>query len=604
MMLHSLTTRALIACSGLACVFTALSARLIHVQVTDHEKYVDLAARNHGTKEVIHARRGAIKDVNGLALAQNEPVKTVIADGSLIKNFPRVAELLSGPLEMPQDEVHKKLQRRYFDDKAQRQLPLRYIVLKKNVPESKAIEIAGLMMAEKHRGIRFEQDSIRSYPNNEMLCHVLGYTTHAGGGAEGIEKVMNGYLKGIDGVRYSERDRLGREIPIHRSLERPARNGADVYLTIDMGLQGIVESELDAAVKEFKPKWATCVLMRPTGEIVAMANRPSFDLNVNDLPSDSEIRRNRAIGDQIEPGSTFKIVPASAALNLKLVTPETHIFCENGYYRYGGRGLRDSHPYGSLSVSDILVKSSNIGAAKLAIQMGDMRFYEYVRRFGFGERTGVNLPNEMRGLVIPPHHWSKISITRIPMGHEVSATALQIATSMAVIANGGRLMVPQIISRVVDEHGTTVQDFPPVEVRRVVSEEVAHQVRDALIEVTGAKGTAKGAQVKGFKVAGKTGTAQKIGPKGTYNEGKYVVSFAGFMPAENPEFIGIVVLDEAVTKPGLNYGGLVSAPIFARIAERAARYLNLQPTEPEEPLIVAAPGSRKTAPTQDAHIRD
>jgi cell division protein FtsI/penicillin-binding protein 2 len=207
-------------------------------------------------------------------------------------------------------------------------------------------------------------------------------------------------------------------------------------------------------------------------------------------------------------------------------------------------------------------------------------------------------------MVIPPHHWSNISITRIPMGHEVSATALQIATSMAVIANGGRLMVPQIAHSVVDDQGTTVQTFPPVEVRRVISETVANQVRRALIDVVGKNGTAKGAQVKGFKVAGKTGTAQKIGPKGTYNEGKYVVTFAGFMPADNPELVGIVLLDEAVTKPGLNYGGLVSAPIFSRIAERAARYLNLQPTEIDETLDPATLGGSKVILTQTEQLRD
>ncbi len=604
-MLNSITTRALIACSSLAVVFTGLSARLVHLQVTEHSKYSLLAAENHAVKQVIHARRGAITDLNGLALAQNEPVKTALADASLIKDIPAVAALLAGPLEMTEEELLAKLRRTTYSARERRLVPVRYIVLKKDVPEAKATEIALAMMAAKHRGIYFEQDSIRVYPNGEMLCHVLGFTNHLSTGVEGIEAMMNGYLAGRDGFRYSERDRKDREIVQFRGQERAARDGCDVRLTIDMGLQTIVESEMDAAVKEFRPKMATCILMRPTGEIVAMANRPHFNLNQQEgIVADDPRRVNRAIADQVEPGSTFKIVPAAAALNLKLVTPETEIFCENGSFRYGGRRLRDSHPNGTLSVSQILVKSSNIGAAKLAIQMGDQRFFEYIRRFGFGERTGVNLPGEKSGIVHPPHLWSKISITRMPMGHEVAATPLQVATAMAVIANGGRLMVPQIVHSVVDDQGTIVQTFPPVEVRRVVSEAVANQVRSALIDVVGKNGTAKGAQVKGFKVAGKTGTAQKIGPNGSYNEGKYVVSFAGFLPAENPELIGIVLLDEAHTKPGLNYGGLVAAPVFARIMERAARYLNLQPTEPEEALDPKVLGGAKVTLTNAGHVRD
>lgn len=604
-MAHSTTTRALIACTGLACVFTGLSARLVTLQVTEHPRYAQLAAGNHAIKQVTHARRGAIRDVNGLALAQNEPVKTAIADGSLIKDIPALAAMLAGPLEMPETVLAEKLRRQTFSQREGRMVPVRYIVLKKNVPETKATEIALAMMAAKQRGIYFEQESIRVYPNGEMLCHVIGFTNHESVGVEGIERIMNGYLKGRDGFRYTERDRLGKEIVPYRGQERAARDGCDVRLTIDMGLQAIVESEMDAAIKEYRPKMATCILMRPTGEIVALANRPHYDLNQQDgVPADSPKRTNRAIMDQVEPGSTFKIVPASAALNQRLVTPDTMIFCENGRFTYGGRTLRDSHPYGMLSVSDILVKSSNIGAAKLAIQTGDQRFYEYVRRFGFGERTGVNLPGEISGSIASPHLWSKMSITSIPMGHEVAATPLQVVTAMAVIANGGRLMMPQIVHSIVDDQGTTVQTFPPVEVRRVISETVADQVRKALIEVVGKRGTAKQAYVKGFKVAGKTGTAQKIGPKGTYGEGKYVVSFAGFLPADHPELVGIVLLDEANTKPGENYGGLVSAPIFARIAERAARYLNLQPTELEDPLNPAALGGSKVILTQTERIRD
>jgi cell division protein FtsI/penicillin-binding protein 2 len=257
------------------------------------------------------------------------------------------------------------------------------------------------------------------------------------------------------------------------------------------------------------------------------------------------------------------------------------INCENGYF--AAVKLHDHHPYPDLTVHDILVKSSNIGVAKLAIQLGDQKFYEYVRRFGFGERTGIDLPGEISGKVHPPHLWSKISITRMPMGQEVGATPLQVATAMCAIANGGHLMMPQIVHDISDEHGNKIAQFPPQEVRVVASKAATDAVRDALTDVVSPHGTAWLAHVAGFKVAGKTGTAQKPEPDGHYGHNRYVVSFAGFMPAEDPAFVCLVLVDEAQVEHEKNYGGMVAAPVFSRIAEKAARYLGLQPG-PEEPL--------------------
>lgn len=555
-----------------------------------------MAADNHAVKQTIYARRGSILDAHGLPLAQNEPVKTVVADGSLIKDPEAMAALLAKPLAMSEKVLLEKLTRKYFSKREGVELPSRYIVLKKEVPELVATAIGDQLAEAKLRGIFFEQESIRVYPNADMLCHVLGYIDHDNRGIEGIERVMDDYLHGHDGFRYTERDRTGKEIVPYRGQERPPRDGCNVSLTIDMGLQTIVESELDAACKQYRPKMAICILMRPqTGEILALANRPHYNLNQQEgVPP--EHRKNRAIMDMVEPGSTFKIVTTAAALAQKLVGPSTMIFCENGSYTFGGKTLHDHHPYAELSVGDILVKSSNIGVAKMGLQLGDQRLYEYIRRFGFGERTGINLPGEIGGIVHPPHRWSKISIVQMPMGQGVGVTPLQVVTATSVIANGGKLMMPQIVREVTDEHGETLTSFPPVEVRRVVPETVANQVRDALIEVTSKRGTAQLARVAGFKVAGKTGTAQKVSPNGGYEHGKYVVSFSGFMPADKPEFAALVMFDEANTKPGENYGGLVAAPVFSRIAERAARYLNLQPSpeEPESSLIA----------TKAEHMRD
>ena len=231
-------------------------------------------------------------------------------------------------------------------------------------------------------------------------------------------------------------------------------------------------------------------------------------------------------------------------------------------------------------MKDILVKSSNVGAAKLALSVGEQKFYEYIRRFGFGERTGVELPGEIPGLIRPPQAWSKISITRIPMGHEVGVTPLQMTLAMAAIANGGKLMTPRIVKSITDADGKTISTLSPVVLRQVISPQTARQIGDALRGVVSDRGTAAAAAVPGFTIAGKTGTAQKVDPKGGYDKDKYVVSFSGYLPADRPEFVGLVVLDDAQTsKPELNYGGLVAGPIFSRIAEKAARYLDLEPHE-------------------------
>jgi cell division protein FtsI (penicillin-binding protein 3)/stage V sporulation protein D (sporulation-specific penicillin-binding protein) len=573
-------TRALITCFSLAGCFTAFSARLVHLQVTQHDEYAARAAEKHVNRQAIYARRGAIQDIHGEPLAQNEPVRTVIADGTLIKDREEVATLLAASLDLPQAQVLEKISREFFSKAQNRRMPAPYIVVKKGVPESVASALADQLAERKLRGVFFEQEATRVYPNGSMLCHVLGFVNGDNAGVEGIERTMEQFLRGHDGFRYIERDRTGKEIVPYRGQEKAARNGCNVRLTIDMGLQNIVEQELDAAIKQFRPKSATVILMQPkTGEILALANRPHFNLNVQDkVPPDH--RRNRAIADMVEPGSTFKIVTVAAALTERVVRPTTMINCENGYF--AAVKLHDTHPYADLSANDILVKSSNIGSAKLAIQLGDQKFYEYVRRFGFGERTGVSLPGEISGVIHPPHSWSKISITRMPMGQEVTATPLQITAAMATIANGGQLMMPQIIHEITDEQGHSVSQFPPQEVRRVVSKESTDAVRNALIEVVSAKGTAALARVAGFKVAGKTGTAQKYDEKTRLPaHDKYVVSFAGFMPADDPAFVALVLLDEAQVSRDKNYGGLVAAPIFSRIGEKAARYLGLVP-EPEE----------------------
>ena len=561
--------RCALVCFAFIVLFSLFSFRLVYLQLLKHDEYAGLAAEKHVYRQVIYAERGEILDANNEVLAHNVPVETIVADSTLLNNVETATSLLGSALKMSASEVSEKL-------RAGR----RYMIVKREVPETVATALRDQLRAKNVRGIYFERDSARIYPNDSMLCHVIGFTDFEHHGIQGVESSMEQYLHGEDGYRCIEHNRAGQEIVLYRGQEHAPRDGYQVHLTVDLNLQNIVENEIDAAMQEFHPAKATIILMRPqTGEILAMANRPNFDLNLR-ATAKPEQMKNRAVIDMMEPGSTFKIVTAAAALNERKVKPDSMIFCENGAWSYGGRVLHDHKQFGELSVRDVLVKSSNIGAAKLAMSVGEEKFYEYIRRFGFGERTGIELPGEISGMVHSPQTWSKISITRIPMGHEIGVTPLQMTVAMAAIANGGKLVTPRIVKSITNSDGTTVSTFSPTVLRQVISPETARMIGDALRGVVSDRGTAAAAAVPGFIIAGKTGTAQKVDPKGGYEHGKDVVSFTGYLPADHPEFVGFVVLDNPrTTRPELNYGGPVAGSIFARVAEKAARYLDLEPHE-------------------------
>ena len=590
--------RSALVCTAFIVLFSVFSFRLIYLQVIKHDEYAELAAEKHGYKQIIYAERGTIFDVNNDVLAHNVPLETVVADATRLNNPQAVVSLLSDELDIPTDALVEKLS-------SER----RYIVIKRGLSESLAGTLREKLRANNLRGIYFQHDASRIYPNGSMLCHVIGFTDFEHHGIQGVEASMDEYLRGQDGYRYVERDRAGQEIVPYRGQERAPRDGYQIHLSIDLALQNIVENEIDAAMKEYSPQKATIILMRPqTGEILAMANRPNFDLNLRSEAKPEEMK-NRAIIDMMEPGSTFKIVAAATALNEHKFAPDSTLFCENGLWNYGGADLHDHRAFGYLSVRDILIKSSNIGAAKLALGVGEEKFYEYIRRFGFGERTGIELPGEINGVIRPPRLWSKISITRIPMGHEIGVTPLQMTVAMATIANRGKLIMPRIVKSVTAADGKLVSSLSPVVLRQVISPETAAQIGDALRGVVSDRGTAAAAAVPGFTIAGKTGTAQKVALNGGYEKGKYVVSFVGYLPADHPEFVGLVVLDDAHTsKPELNYGGLVAGPIFSRVAEKAARYLDLEPHEeirkaiPLEPVQRNIPGERNRAPRRAATV--
>jgi cell division protein FtsI/penicillin-binding protein 2 len=445
----------------------------------------------------------------------------------------------------------------------------------------------------RRKGIYAEDDFQRVYPSGRLAAHVLGYvqeverlftnssmraSTAETLGIYGIEHWLDTKLKGTRGWRVTETDRRQREIVVFRGQDVEPRPGLNAVLTIDMFIQNVVEEQLAEAMRKFNTRSVCGIVVRPqTGEILAMAGLPDFDPNTPGK-SDDLARKNRVISDMHEPGSTFKIVVVSAALNEKLVAPSDVFFCENGRWMFKGRPLHDhDNGYGDLTVERIITKSSNIGSAKIAVyRLGEEKLHDYITRFGFGQPTGITLDGEIRGWVRPWQKWDGLAVSRIPMGHAVTTTPLQMAMAMCAIANEGRLMRPKLIDSLRGADGEVFAKFEPQVVREVVSPRAARQMVAALKTVTGKDGTAPKAALEHYTVAGKTGTAQVPGGKAGYLPKKYVSSFIGFFPADNPEVCISVLLEEPDIKRGY-YGGQTAAPYFKAIAEQVANYLKIKP---------------------------
>ena len=401
-------------------------------------------------------------------------------------------------------------------------------------------------------------------------------------GKHGIEMMLDSVLEGVRGWRETETDRGRREVVAYRGYDIKSRDGMNAVLTLDANIQYIAEKALEKLCAKHTPASACVVVVNPnTGAILALANRPTFNPN---MPGDStaDNRRNRVVTDMYEPGSTFKIVAVSRALNERVVRLSDRFNCENGRYYYAGKVLRDHHGYDQLTVEEIITKSSNIGTAKVAMRMGGERLHRYISQLGFGAKTGVSLPGEIRGLLHPYKKWNKLSISRIPMGHEVAATPIQLTMAMSAVANGGRLMRPMLVDKLTDRDGNTVVQYKAAEVRKVIRDEAASQMVEALITVVSPNGTARQAWLENYLVAGKTGTAQK--PSKTrrgYDPGKYFASFIGFLPARKPELCIGVFVDEPHNG---YYGGVVAGPAFREIAEKTANYLGIEPSVPVKSL--------------------
>jgi cell division protein FtsI/penicillin-binding protein 2 len=611
----------------LVCCFAGLAARLYNLQVVRHEELAELARNNTQRTFLREPRRGDIRDRRGNLLATSKAVKTVFADPSILgEYYPYAAQALAPIFEIPREELEAKLRPRAFLNARGQTNQVRYVVLKRKVEEEDWQKITNTMAhlsfgidesklrpkdrlalkRVRQKSLGSESDQIRFYPNGALAAHLLGFVGMVTRtnmetrvvetrGQDGLELTLDSMLTGMRGWRMTELDSHSREIIPFRDQDVAPKPGLHAVLTVDAGIQHIVESELAEAMEKHTPISISAVVLRPsTGEILAMANLPTFDPN---RPGDSDVShlRNRAITDVAEPGSTFKIVVVSGALNDGVAHLSDSIDCENGIFRYAGSYLRDHGRHGILTVEGIIAKSSNIGAAKIGIRMGQDRLHDYIEAFGFGQRTGIPLPGEVRGITYPVSKWSKLSISRIPMGHEIAVTPLQMVMAMSVIANRGVLMKPMLVDRFVDDNGQVAAQYRPEAIRQVISPEAAMNMVTALKSVVSTNGTARQARLEYYTVAGKTGTAQKL-YKGHYTRDKNYSSFIGFFPAENPELCISVVMDEP--KRG-GMGGDTSAPVFARIAERAANYLAIPPDLIPKTSNLASNSGRRT--TNQAH---
>jgi cell division protein FtsI/penicillin-binding protein 2 len=602
----------------LVAAFAGLGYRLVDLQVIRHEDLQNKARQNTVKTYQFEPRRGDIKDAKGNLLATSIFVKTVSADPALIGNYhTEVAHAIAPILQLNESELAQRLMPKISRNEKGETRTNRYVVLKRKVPTETWAKVKETMSqlafaAEenipKKEKVFFSDlrshavfadpidDQLRTYPNQTLAAHVLGFVgiterTNSASkyletvGMEGIERTLNSKLSGVRGWRRTEVDKYKQEIVTFREQDVEAQDGLNVVLTLDSGLQHILETSLAEGFKKESPTAISGMIVRPkTGEILAMAVYPNFD--PNNPGNNADVRRNRIIADINEPGSTYKIVVVSGALNDRIVRLTDMFDCEHGRFVFGGRALRDHASYSVLSTEGIITKSSNIGAAKIGIKMGEAKLYQYSRNFGFGDKSGISLPGEVSGQVHPVKDWSKVSIAQIPMGHGIAVTSLQMCMAMAAIANKGVLMHPMLVDRLEDKDGNVVAKYNPEPVRRIISEDAAEKMIQALKTVPTSDGTAPKSALEHYTVAGKTGTAQKV----PYHLNRYYASFIGFFPADNAEICVYVALDDP--KGNLHQGGQVAAPLFKVIADKAANYLNIHPDKGVEmnPHEMIVPG--------------
>jgi cell division protein FtsI (penicillin-binding protein 3) len=564
--------RAIILNTAIIFGFFAIFLRLTDLMILNHKVLSERAKSQQVTAENIEVRRGNIYDRKGRAFAVNVDLESLYCDAKEVVIGTEGIRKLSTVLGMKPAVIRAKCR----TDK-------RFEWVDRKLSPDKATEIRNMLDIGRKdkeatvKGFGFIPEAKRFYPQGMLASHIIGFVGLDNQPLEGIELKYNKYLKTSGGKVYFERDAAGN---ILSSGEDTEAKGDNIILTIDEGLQYIVEKELDRTMAKWTPASASVIMMDPfTGEILALANRPDYDLN-HARRADGNEMRDRAITDIYEPGSTFKIVTGTAALEEKVVRPDSTFDVSQGSIEVGGKVIHDAHRHGILTFREVIQKSSNVGTIMVGMKLGKEKIYEYAKKYGFGDRTGIDLPGEVSGWIKKPERWSATSIGAIPIGQEVAVTPLQVLRAYSAIANGGYLVQPHVVSEIVTPAGRPVYTFKQDRMERVISEKTAEVFRDILKTVVEDGGTATEAAVDGNQVAGKTGTAQLIDPATKrYSHQKYVASFVGFVPADHPKIAMIVIVYEP---KGAIYGGVVAGPVFKNIADQALSYLNVPRDDSQE----------------------
>lgn len=559
--------------AGVLCalLFCAIGLRAFQLHILEGEKLARMGERQHLQEWLIQPKRGSIQDRYGETLAASLEGQSVFVRPRRLKEPSQQAGPLARALSLDPTQVKRRL----AGEKP-------FVWLKRRITPKEAEKVRAL----RYEGVGLSNEPTRYYPQGWLAGQVLGFVGRDALGLEGIEARYDAYLKGETSSPLIERDALGRQVLARGVEEVIVPPGADIHLTLDTAIQHLAEKQLEASVTRFRAKGGAAVVVEPfTGEILAMAHYPFFNPNKFSRHAPQEWR-NRAVADSYEPGSTFKSILAAAALEERVLGKDDLFFCEFGKYSFGGRVIHDAHKYGWLPFSKIIQHSSNIGATKVAEKLRKDAFYKYIRRFGFGEPTGIDIQGESAGMVRHVDSWVPIDLATHAFGQGIAVTPLQLAMAYGAIANGGFLMRPYIVRRIMSPEGKKLVVNEPRVVRRAIAEKTAQTLTSILKGVVSEEGTGVLAEVDGFQVAGKTGTSQKPDlTRGGYSD-KRVASFVGFVPADDPRLVILVLIDEPETQV---YGGVVAAPAFRNIAQGALRHLRVLPDQGERPAVAPLP---------------
>ncbi|NPV91492.1 MAG: stage V sporulation protein D [Firmicutes bacterium] len=564
-----------------------LAVRVAWIQFVQGDFLTQKALDNRLRDVAVESKRGTIYDRNRQELAVSISSDALYAIPPEVQQSGRereIAQKLAAILGMDENDIYEKLIKKS-----------RHEWIKLKVPPEKAQEIKSLQLP----GIDFAEKSQRFYPKDFLACHVLGISGIDNTGLEGIDYAYNQELSGVPGRIMIEYDALGRKIPQATHMYVPPQDGNSLVLTIDETIQYIAERELDKVFKARQPKAATIIVMDPnTGEVLAMASRPNFNPNsYSEFPAEN--RRNMAVSSAYEPGSIFKIVTASGALDEGVVTPQTPVYCSGGL-TVGKHTIHCSgnRAHGSQTFTDAVAVSCNIGHATVGMRMGQEVFYKYLRAFGMGEKTGIDLPGEATGILVNQKNVKQIDLATMSIGQANALTPIQLMTAMCTVANGGNYIKPHLAKQVLGPDGSVIKEFQPEVMRQSISPQTSAEMR-AILENVVAKGSGSNAQIDGYHVAGKTGTAQKIAPGGGYLPDEYLASFIGFAPADNPKVACLVMVDAPQGLPF--YGGWVSAPVFKEVVRDTLRYMQVPyDYQPTSMITQSQPGGQDSQKNQVA----